>query len=125
MEFVNKAKGPVGDAVRSSFDFAPDFSGDWAKRDRLLERCAGAVEEPEAVSAWINGVYNKLLTWKPKRALEFKPDPPSSTMRISDLGASAAASLLKDFKTEINHSRRSLTEYGQRLADILYVEGKL
>jgi hypothetical protein len=100
----------------------PDFTSEWAERKRLLQRCAGDVEEPEAVWAWVNAVYDKLMAWKPKRAMEFRPDPPSVTggYRSGPLLPAVVHELMRDIK--VNNSRRSLQEYGDRLAKIIEEE---
>lgn len=101
----------------------PDFTEEWQERDRLLQRCAGEVEEPEAVWAWVQGVYGKLLSWSPKQALEFKPDPSAITEILSPPRIPPiVASLVKGVK--VNRSRQNLTLYGERLAKILDEERK-
>jgi hypothetical protein len=85
-----------------------------------MQRCAGKVEEPEAVWAWVNSVYNKLLAWKPTKAMEFKPDE-SSVTKIPESAykklPAVVSALMEGYET--NRSRQQLTMYGTRLAKIL------
>jgi len=97
----------------------PDFSAEWAERKRLLQRCAGKVEDSEAVWAWVNAVYDKLLAWKPQRAMEFKPDESHVTENRNARVISPLTVRLLTEGLEINNSRRNLKEYGERLAKIL------
>ncbi|HVA53063.1 MAG TPA: hypothetical protein VNF05_06060 [Acidimicrobiales bacterium] len=95
----------------------PDFTEEWAESERLLQRCAGSFEAPEEVWAWVNSVYNKLFAWKPTKALEFRPDEPStkSTLFVPYL---AQALERLGASEETNRSLQSLTMYRTRLAKI-------
>jgi hypothetical protein len=101
----------------------PDFSQEWAERQRLLQRYTGSVEVPDEVWAWANSVYNKLFAWKPKRAMEFRPDLPAATpvsnLRYVIAGISAIVE-----GSDTNLSRQNLILYGNRLAKIFDEESK-
>jgi hypothetical protein len=116
LDAANSWSRPVRPRAHSQI---PDFGNEWAERDRLLQRCAGAVEEPEAVWAWVQKVYEKILQWSPKRALEFRPDPSPVTKYPDNrlISPVTASLLMKGY--EFNYSRQNLTMYGERLAMIL------
>ena len=101
----------------------PDFAPEWAERDRLMALCSGTNEESEAVEAWTKTVYTKLRSWKPSKALEFRPDESSVTKypeHAHMMLPPAVKSMLQGFDT--NRSRQQLTMYGERLAKILDVD---
>ena len=100
----------------------PDFTVDWAERDRLLQRCAGSVEEPEAVWAWITAVYNKLFAWSPLKAMEFRPDPSAQTEPPLFMASVAMTMKHLEQGAKYNKSRQNLTMYGERLARIVSEE---
>ena len=96
----------------------PDFTEEWKERDRLMQRCAGDVEESDAIWAWINSVHDKLATVSRSKAMEFKPDQsavtqgPKMMRQVDDM----VRYLNRGIKE--NQSRKNLIEYGQRLAKI-------
>jgi hypothetical protein len=96
----------------------PDFRTEWAERDRLMQRCAGDVEEPEAVHKWINSVFDKLATVSRVKAMEFKPDQSAVTQASDFMDQVNRAAALINKGTKVNHSRKTLREYGDRLAKI-------
>ena len=98
----------------------PDFAPEWAERDRLMALCSGTNEESEAVEAWTKSVYTKLRSWKPSKAMEFRPDESSVTKYPEQAHIKlppVVRSLLQGLDT--NRSRQQLTMYGERLAKIL------
>jgi hypothetical protein len=99
----------------------PDLTEEWAESDRLMQRCAGSVEVPDEVWAWVNSVFDKLFAWKPTKALEVRPDEPATKTTIPLL--TQAFERLGVTEETTNHSRKSLIEYRNRLAKIMEEEG--
>lgn len=105
-------------------DQVPDFTEQWAERQRIFDSCSNKSEDPIAVNKWVQDVYEKLFTWSPAKALKFRPDsvPVSGPKFLERPLLSPAVSSLIGGMT-IDESKRRLKEYGERLAAILDNDG--